>query len=197
MMTRKSFFKAYDNNIVAKNYKLYSNDDIISSWNKEIPEHVQNFNSYNEDRSAVIYFALFVEFHLNKTIEILFPDFDKLLDFSKTATSTKINILATFRLYPKQLFEACRCINYIRNEFAHNFSVTNIDQLNQLKGERKKKTIDKLISLTNEYKGDYEYENISDTLRNRYKSLVMNTITAFRIYEPITKRIRIIIETEC
>lgn len=189
-MTKKDFFIDYDNKAIIKNWDKEFLDEVISTWKKEVPEHVQNFNNYKEDRNAVIYFALFVEYHLNNTIEILFPDFNSFLDFSKTAISTKINLLASFRLFPKQVFEACRCLNNIRNEFAHNFSITKIEQLEKLPEARRKITIDKLNSLTDDFQGDYEYETISDTLRNRYKSLVMNTVSAFRIYEPLTQRLR-------
>ena len=59
-----------------------------------------------------------------------------------------------------------------------------MEQLANLDGERKKKTVDKLTMLTNDFLGDYEYEQTLDTIKNRFKSLCLNTITAFRIYEP-------------
>lgn len=187
---KKNFYKDHDDQAVIKDWDTNFTERILSTWNEEVPEHVQNFNNLHEDRSAVIYFALFVEYHVNKTINILFPDFNLYLDFSKTAISTKINILASFKLFPKQVFESCRCINNIRNEFAHEFSIIEIKQLEELPKQKRKNTIDRLISLTDEYSGDYDYHIISDTLRDRYKSLVMNTITAFRLYEPLTQRLR-------
>jgi hypothetical protein len=189
-MKKKNFFKDHDNQSVVKNIDSEFINEILATWNKEVPEHVKHFNDYEEDRNSVIYFALFVEFHINKILELLFPDFDSFLDLYKTATSMKINILASFRLFPKQIFESCRCINNIRNEFAHEFSITKIDQLENLSEKRKKITLDKLRNLTDNYEGDYEYEKIEDTIINRFKSLCLNTITAFRIYEPHVRKLR-------
>ncbi len=189
-MTKKSFYIDHDQKALIKSWDSDQLDEIMETWNKEVPNHVQRFNNYIEDRNAVIYYALFIEYHLNNTLGILCPDFNSFMDFSNTATSTKINILASFRLLPKQIFEACRCINNIRNEFAHEFSITIMEDLKQLPDKRKKITFDKLIMLTNEYFGDYDYETIADTTRNRFKSLAMNTITAFRIYEPLIRSLR-------
>jgi len=187
----KSFYEDYKNKSVIRNWQPKYQQEILDTWNKEVPSHVKNFNKYQEDRNAVIYFALFVEFHVNKTLEILFPDFNSFLDFDKTSISTKINILASFRLFPDQVFESCRCINFIRNEFAHEFTITDIDELNNLPENRKKRTVEKLLTLTNLYKGDYSYEEIEDNLRNRFKSLCLNTVTAFRLYEPLVRELRI------
>ncbi|MCF8371987.1 MAG: hypothetical protein K9H64_10215 [Bacteroidales bacterium] len=192
-MGKKIFYNDYEGKSILKGYKREYQGEILGIWNREVPQHVKNFNHYQEDRNAVIYFALFVEYHINQTIETLYPDFDYYLDLSKTATGFKINLLASFRLFPCQIFEACRCINNIRNEFAHEFKVVNLEQLNQLPDSRKKKTIDKLIRLTSDYKGDYTYEehgDDQDTIRNRFKSLCMNTVTALRIFEPQVKRLR-------
>ena len=180
-MSRKNFFDDHDNSSIIKEWNRKSIGEIIAKWNKEVPLHVNEFNKYDEDRSAVIYFALFVEFHINHTIGILFPDFDSLL--SSSSIGNKTNILASFRLLPKQIFEACRCINNIRNVFAHEFDIKSMNQLESFDGEKRKKTVDKLKLLTSEYHGDYEYELQADTIKNRFKSLCLNTITAFRIYE--------------
>lgn len=181
-MNRKDFFKDENNISIITEWSGQNTKDILAKWNKEVPYHVQEFNKYDEDRSAVIYFSLFVEYHVNITIGILFPDFDSFL--ANSSITTRINILASFRILPKQIFEACRCINNIRNEFAHEFNIKNMEQLATLDGERKKKTVDKLTMLTNDFFGDYEYERTLDTIRNRFKSLCLNTVTAFRIYEP-------------
>jgi|GEM_PF-3466722 len=186
----KNFYKDYENQSVIKDWSGEYQNEILATWNKEVPGHVRSFNNNLEDRAAIIYFALFVEFHVNRTLEILFPDFNSLLDSSKINISMKVNILASFRLFPKHIFEACRCINNIRNEFAHEFSITELAQLNDFEVDRKKKTIDKLIFLTSEYEGDYSYEQIEDTLKNRFKSLCLNTVTAFRVYEPLVRELR-------
>lgn len=186
----KNFFIDHEHTTIIRDWNQEYQDEIIKTWNQEIPKYVENFNTYEEDRNAVIYFALFVEYHVNKCLEILFPDFDSLLGISKTAISTKINILAAFKLFPIQIFEALRCINNIRNEFAHDIEITKLDDIQLLNEKRKKGTTLKLVSLTNEYEGDYNYEKINDTLKNRFKSLCLNTITAFRIYEPLVKDLR-------
>ena len=182
----KSFYKDYENIAIIKDWDGKSANEVFANWNKEVPIHVQNFNSFSEDRNAVIYLSLFVEYHINKAIEIVFPDFDLYLGISNTNINTKINILQSFRLLPKQIFEALRCIKEIRNEFAHELSIINLDDFKTLSQPRQKKTIEKLASLTNTYKGDYKYENHGagmDTLRNRFKSLCLNTITAFRLFD--------------
>ncbi|KQB43140.1 hypothetical protein RCH33_664 [Flavobacterium daejeonense] len=186
----KNFFKDHNNSCVLREWDFEHSNEITKNWNKEVPKYVQNFNKYTEDRNAVIYFALFVEYHINKTIEILFPDFDSLIGISKANISLKINILDSFKLLPKQIFESARCINNIRNEFAHEINIINLDDLDNLPNDRKNKTIGKLIQLTTDYEGDYKYEIIDESLRNRFKSLCMNTISALRIFEPSVRRLR-------
>jgi hypothetical protein len=187
---RKSFFKDYKNHSVIKEWDGTKSNQIIKEWNKEIPQHVKKLNTYYEDRNYVIYLALMVEYHINRNLEILFPDFDKILHTSETNINTKINILSAFRLFPDQVFQALRCIKDFRNEFAHNFSIINLNDINNLPQKRKNKTIVKLLSLTKEFEGDFNYQDSEDTIRNKFKSLCLNTITALKIYEPIVINLR-------
>jgi hypothetical protein len=186
----KNFFKDHEEKAVIKEWDVSHSDKVTKEWTKEVPEYVQTYNSYKEDRNAVIYLTLFVENHLNKTLLIIFPDFDDSLGISETHFSTKINILQSFRLFPKQIFEALKCVRDIRNEFAHEISIKNFEDLNTLNLKRKNKTTVKLIKLTTEYEGDYKYEKIEDNLNNRFKSLCLNIITALRIFEPRVEELR-------
>ncbi|MWB96228.1 hypothetical protein GON26_17840 [Flavobacterium sp. GA093] len=186
----KNFFNDHNNSCVLKEWDFENSNEITKNWNQEVPKHVENFNLYTEDRNAVIYFALFVEYHVNKMVEILMPDFDSLIGISKSPISLKINLLDSFKLLPKQIFEAARCINNIRNEFAHEINMVNLEDLNSLPNDRKKKTVDKLLYLTTEYEGDYQYEKKEDILRKRFKSICLNTISAFRVFEPSVKHLR-------
>lgn len=186
----KSFYKDHENRSIIKDWDGEYQQEILKIWNKEVPQHIQNFNKFKEDRNAVIYFALFVEFHINKVVETLFPDFDSILGISKASTNMKINLLASFRLFPNQVFASCRCINNIRNEFAHEFSINTLNELEYLPNKRKSKTLKKLRQLRENYYGDYNYEEIEDTIRNRFKSLCMNTVSAFRIYDPLVVELR-------
>lgn len=186
----KNFFKDHNDSCVLKDWNFDHSNEITKDWNNEVPKHVKNFNQFTEDRNAVIYFALFVEYHVNKMIEILMPDFNNLIGTSKASISLKINLLDSFKLLPKQIFESARCINNIRNEFAHEIEIINLEDLNSLPNDRKKKTVDKLTSLTNEYEGDYQYEKVQDNLKNRFKSLCLNTISAFRVFEPSVNQLR-------
>lgn len=186
----KSFFEDHENQSILKKWNGENQEQIIRKWNDEVPKHVENFNNYKEDRNAVIYFALFIENEVDKIILILFPDFDFYFSKKSTFISQKLKILDSFKLFPKQILKSARCINNIRNEFAHNIKIENFDDLESLEGKRKKDTINSLITLTNEYEGDYNYEKNEDTLKNRFKSLCLNTVTALRIYNPIIKDLR-------
>ena len=112
------------------------------------------------------------------------------MNTSETKFNNKINILSAFRLFPDQIFEALKCIKDLRNEFAHDFSIVDLEDIKLLPPKRKNKTIGKLISLTNNFEGDYKYHERDDTLRNRFKSLCLNTITALRIFEPMVINLR-------
>ena len=180
----KNFFNDHKNNSVLKEWAKEDIINLLGKWNEEVPKHVNIFNESNHDRHAVLYFALFTEFHINRLVEILFPDFKNIAGEN---TSNKIKLLSSFRLIPDQIFMACKCINQIRNEFAHKFSLTNLSDLD---GEGK----NTLIKLTNEYQGDYVYEEAEDTIKNRFKSLCMNTITALRLYESQVQKLRIYID---
>lgn len=183
----KNFYTDNDSISILKKWNSEFSKEIIKKWNEEVPTHIQRFNNYKEDRNAVLYLTLFVEYHLNQCLSILFPDFDSLLGLSKTATSSKINFLASFRILPVQIFDAMRCLNNIRNEFAHDIDVINLSDLSSLTGSRLNRTVTKLTELTDNFEGDYMYGN---EIRDRFKSLCLNTITALRIYEPMIKDLR-------
>lgn len=192
---KKNFFKDYKNHSIIKEGSIHETSQILKKWNKEIPQHVKNLNTYKEERNYVIYLALVVEHDLNRILEILFPDFNERMNTSETGFNFKINILSAFRLLPEQIFEALRCIKDLRNVFAHDFSIVKLEDINLLSSNRQTKAIGKLTSLTNNFEGDYNYQERDDTLLNRFKSLCLNTITALRIFEPEVISLRNKIET--
>jgi len=192
----RNFYENPNKDTLIWRFKTEHTHEVIREWKEEVPEYVRKFNSYIEDRNAVIFFELFIEFHIERITEILFPGFISINGYNKPTVFTKIKTLEAFNLFPSQIFEACQCIINIRNVFAHHIDVTSLDDLNNLDQKTKKQTINKLNSIIESFDySDYDYFKSEDTNRNRFKSLVMNTITALRLYEPQVIEIRALIES--
>lgn len=192
----KLFFKDHENKAIINEWNGESQTEIIAKWNKEIPQYIIKFDSYKEDRNSVIYLTLLIEIQIDEIIQALFPAFyeDGCFDKTNTYIRDKIKTLKAFRLLPTQILDSIKCINYIRNEFAHEIKLCTFEDFSSIENKRKTRTIDKLVLLTNEYEGDYRYEETEDTLKNRFKSLCLNTITALRLFVPQVRELRLNIE---
>ncbi len=187
------FFHTHDRSGIIK-WPEEISSDFIPNWNREISEHVKKFNLYQEDRNIVIYFALLLEDQINNCLNILFVNFKDKFDSNgiQASMSLKIKILYSIPLFTQHIFDSLNCINDIRNEFAHNIYMESFSDFNRL--SKKKRTLEKLIQITEMYEGNYKYHEIDDTPRNRFKSLSLNLISYVRANEIEIKKIRKSIE---
>jgi hypothetical protein len=190
------FYKCHTNNSIIKDINQEHGNLAISEWNKTVPKYIKLYNNLSDDRSAVIHFALFVEHHIDSAIINWLPGFNSHLGLSKTMISQKINILAASRLIPEQVLMSCRCINSIRNQFAHDIKTISFSHFDDLLEKDKKNTIFKLIELTDTYESEYSsYLKIDKSYQTRFKTLSMSVIAAFSYYLPSIIELRIKIES--
>ena len=153
------------------------------NWNEELPVLYERINSLEDDRSFVILMSIIVEFHLDKLLSIVIPDYDTKLKNNKDLTfSLKLELLNSMRLIPKQIFLFADCIRKIRNEFAHNLKIDNILELKTL---NRRSIVLNLEQLCAEYSDSlvYSKSNPSNYIQ-KFKDIANFVVNAFREYEP-------------
>lgn len=84
-----------------------------------------------DDRSKSILAGIIVEHHLDRLLKLLFIDYKFLEERSDFTFSFKISILKSLRLIPENIAVMCDCVRKVRNEFAHNFDINSIDEINK------------------------------------------------------------------
>lgn len=91
----------------------------------------ERLSESGDDRSKSILAGIIVEHHLDRLLKLLFIDYKFLTDRSDFTFSFKISILKSLRLIPDNIITMCDCIRKVRNEFAHNFEINKIDEVNK------------------------------------------------------------------
>ncbi len=106
---------------------LFDFENIDSNNDKTI-ELYNRISETGDDRSKVILAGIIVEWHLDRILKNLFVDYKNLTDRSDFTFSFKISLLKSLRLIPLNIVTMCDCVRKIRNEFAHNLNIDNINQ---------------------------------------------------------------------
>jgi hypothetical protein len=81
-----------------------------------------------DDRSKIILAGIIVEFYLDRILKELFVDYKNLTERSDFTFSFKIALLKSLRLIPGNVITMCDCVRRVRNVFAHNLDIDDIDQ---------------------------------------------------------------------
>jgi len=134
--------------------------EIVEDNNKKTLENYSRIINTGDHRSRVILAGIIVESYFDRILKCFFIDYKNLSDRSDFTFSFKISLLKSLRLIPNEIIISCDLIRKIRNVFAHNFEINNIEELdiklikhiNQLYQQRnqrpeEKKLIDKFHAI--------------------------------------------------
>ncbi|MCD4769849.1 MAG: hypothetical protein K8R35_06760 [Bacteroidales bacterium] len=165
-----------------------------SDWNNELPQLYERINSLADDRSFVILMAVVLEYHVDKLLRILLPNYEILLETSEFTFSIKLKILKASKLLPEIIFEFSELTRKIRNSFAHNLSFDNLEELKE-GNKQERKLVNKLEQLCTDYSESLVYFiPKSNDYRMRFKDVASFAILALREYEPNIKGLRELID---
>lgn len=103
--------------------------EIVSENNQKVNELQQRINNAQDDRSKIIFCGIIVEYYLDRILKCFFLDFKELSDRPDFTFSFKISLLKSMQFIPNEIIQMCDIVRRIRNEFAHNFDIDNINQL--------------------------------------------------------------------
>jgi hypothetical protein len=140
----------------------------IEENNSKSWELFERISKTGDDRSKSILAGIIVEHYLDRILKLLFIDYKFLTDRSDFTYSFKISLLKSLRLIPHNIIIMCDCVRKVRNEFAHNLELENIQeidlkiqkQVHQLYSEDSEKNKD--IELIEKFKAVYTlgYSNL-------------------------------------
>jgi uncharacterized protein YutE (UPF0331/DUF86 family) len=143
--------------------------------------------SYGDDRSKVLVGALAAEAVLDKALGILLPKYLQAFDNKKELTfSIKTKILRAMAVIPPHLLEALDILRGIRNAFAHDIKLDELDKIpeklidkmenfyvrREIEPQEKRKDIHHLFDTTVQIAtiGIYAYfpliQDLKETIRN-------------------------------
>ncbi|MHB0755461.1 hypothetical protein [Polaribacter sp. M15] len=146
-----------------------NNDKTVELYNR--------ISETGDDRSKIILAGIIVEWYLDRILKCLFIDYKILTKRSDFTFSVKISILKSLRLIPLNIIIMCDCVRKIRNEFAHNLNIDNInqtekkfkDQIHQLYVKNVENTSD--IDLIKKFESVYRLG--SSHLRTYEKNIIL------------------------
>jgi hypothetical protein len=161
----------------------------IHESNLELPDFFKKIEESGDERSYVIISALVVENQLDGFLEIIMPGYSKLTEIKDFTFSLKIELLKAHKIIPPII---ARCINYIRkirNEFAHNLSINDIDSVDE-------KILRVGDSLYDDVYRFYKETHTGKTKRERYHGILQGAIIGLRSYRPNIKLLRRLLDDD-
>lgn len=117
--------------------KPYMTISSLHENNQAIPPLFQLMEKSGDDRSFTIITLSIIDSQLDKMLQTIMPDCDKLEDNDLTV-GFKINILISLKLIPRRILQCADCIRKIRNEFAHEFKLQSLEEIDQKNKDRLK-----------------------------------------------------------
>lgn len=168
---------------------------INEEWNEEMPEFKKRIDKTKDDRSSVLLIILVIEFHIDKLLEIVLLKYSNLRENKDITFSLKIDILRSINLIPKSVLEMTDCLRKIRNEFAHNLKLDNIEELKTL-NNRSKSLINQLDNLFNVYLEIFNYKNKKISYIDKFELIAFQIIFGLRGFEPNLKAFREYIDSK-
>ena len=140
-----------------------------------IEEQLKHLHSLKDDRALVLVGALLVEYYLDELLSSYIPDYKNQL--SRWTLFVKTTIARALKLCPDYLYDSIDTIREIRNKFAHNLDVKNIEDLSN-------EYIKSLKSHLNQYLTGPVYESIiNDVKKVRiFDALIGNVTVTLRSY---------------
>ncbi len=155
----------------------------LHAYNTEMPDFFKKIEETGDDRSYVITSALVAEHQLDAFLLTLMPGYDKLAEKKDFTFSLKIELLKAHKIIPPIV---PRCIDYlrrVRNEFAHNLLIDEIDSIEQ-----------KIINVGNNLYDDvyrvYKQNHSEKNTREIFNGILQGAIMGLRSYKPNVNLLR-------
>jgi hypothetical protein len=151
---------------------------------QEMPDLFGKAEKSGDERSYVLVNALIIEYYLDRLLKAIFPKFNKLTKRQEITFSVKILLVESLDFIPYHIIQCCDCVKGIRNQFAHNLKINNIEEIS----EDRKQFLKQLYSFI---WGDCEKE----TTKELFRSISFMAINGLSAYEPNIKFLRKKIDT--
>ena len=140
-------------------------------------------NGLEDDRLLSLVTALIVEERIDKLLITYLPRYSDLLVSEDCSFTVKIRTLQALNLIPLHITEACHVLRLIRNDFAHQLTLTTFDDLPQ-------KTLRKLVSFQAKLPENWKFEQIGrEPLRN-FTAVSWVAILGIDSYLPSVQKLR-------
>lgn len=97
-------------------------------WEKADYLNALELSSEN-DRAYILVSAVAIEDQIYNVLKVLLPQISCLNDNQGFTFSFKINLLKSYALYNPKIVQYAHLLRQIRNEFAHNLTFTNFEDL--------------------------------------------------------------------
>ena len=166
------------------NFNIDKDINIDELW--EQSDYLDAFELSSEnDRAFILVSAVALEDKVFNILESLLPSINSLKDNKEFTFSFKINLLKSFDLYNPKVIEYLHLIRKIRNEFAHNLTISDFEKISS----GTQKHIDQ--SLKN-LKPDRSSEIVRDKIEVIVKWLFWELIAL----EQYSRKLRRIMESE-
>lgn len=101
----------------------------VDDNNNNTWKEFERISETGDDRSKTILAGIIVEHYLDRLLKLLFIDYKLLTERPDFTFSFKISMLKSLRLIPNDILLMCDCVRKVRNIFAHNFEIENIEEL--------------------------------------------------------------------
>jgi hypothetical protein len=155
--------------------------DIDELWAQS--DYLEALNvSYENDRAFILVSAVALEQKISILLESLLPSISSLEDNKEFTFSFKTNLLKSFDLYNAKVIEYIHLIRKIRNEFAHDLTISNFEKLHS-------GTINHIDQCFTNIKPNRESKEIREKIEAIVKWLFWELISL----EPYTKKLRAVL----
>lgn len=101
----------------------------VDDNNDKTRELFKRIANAGDDRSKIILSAIVVEYYFDRILQCLLVDYQNLTERTDYTFSLKISILKSLRIIPNEIILMCDCVRKIRNLFAHNIELDDINQI--------------------------------------------------------------------
>ena len=164
-------------------FKINTDINIDELW--EQSDYLDAFELSSEnDRAFILVSAVALEDKIENILKLLLPSIKTLADNKEFTFSFKINLLKSFELYNPKLIEYIHLVRKIRNEFAHNLSISDFENISS----RTLTHIDQCLK-------SLESKRTCEKVREKIEVIVKWLFWELIALEPYSKKLREIMDS--
>ena len=142
------------------NFQINKNITLDQLWNQSEYLNALDLSSEN-DRAFILISAVALEDQIYKILKSLLPLIKCLEDNKEFTFSFKINLLKSFDLYNPRVFDFLHLIRKIRNNFAHDLTISEFENLQSV-----------MISQIDQCLKKIESQRIFSSVRDKIEAIV-------------------------